>query len=120
MLLGLLSAAAKAQVDFGELGSSPAGWKIEWPETDFTQHSVPFNEILSGGPPKDGIPSIDSPIFAPVRDEQDLADREPVIAVEIDGDARAYPLQILMWHEIVNDIVGDVPVPLLRSARCGE
>jgi Protein of unknown function (DUF3179) len=62
-------------------------------------------------PPKDGIPSIDNPKFISVAEaDQWLADPEPVQIVDINSDARAYPLQILMWHEIVNDIVGDQPV----------
>ena len=43
--------------------ANPDRWKFEWPKTDFTKHSVDFNEILSGGPPKDGIPAIDNPGF---------------------------------------------------------
>ncbi len=74
-----------------------AGWR-----TDFGKHSVPLEEFTSGGPPRDGIPPIDDPKFVPVGAEE-IDDREPVIAIEIDGQARAYPLQILIWHEIVND-----------------
>ncbi len=90
--------------------------------TDWERRTIDTNELLSGGPPRDGIPSIDNPQF----DSQEkaalwLAPNEPVIALEINGDARAYPLQILTWHEIVNDTVGDVPVivtfcPLCNSA----
>ena len=71
-------------------------------EADFDLTTIDnWAEILSGGPPKDGIPSIDSPIFAPVADESDREGREPVIGIETNGDARAYPLSILIWHEIV-------------------
>jgi hypothetical protein len=79
--------------------SSPAGW-----ETDFTKHSVPLGEFASGGPGKDGIPSIEAPRFVtPETADEWLEAREPVIELELGDDARAYPIQILMWHEIVND-----------------
>ncbi|HFC11769.1 MAG TPA: DUF3179 domain-containing protein, partial [Anaerolineae bacterium] len=90
--------------------------------TDWTITSIDFDEILSGGPPRDGIPSIDEPKFIDSAEADEwLADNEPVIALEINGDARAYPLQIITWHEIVNDTVGDTPVivtfcPLCNSA----
>ncbi len=90
--------------------------------TDWERHTIDYDEILSGGPPRDGIPSIDAPTFVS-QDEAGmwLASNEPVIAVEIDGEARAYPLQILTWHEIVNDTLSDVPIivtfcPLCNSA----
>ena len=98
-------------------GISTRGW-----ETDFSRHSVPFDEIFSGGVPRDGIPPLDDPKFTtPEQADQWLGDAEPVISIEINGDARAYPLQILTWHEVVSDVVGGVPVvatfcPLCNSA----
>ena len=87
--------------------SDPTG-RNPW-RTDFSKHSIDYSEILLGQV-RDGIPSIDNPKFAPVSDDPDwLADREPVIALQIGDDARAYPLQIMTWHEIVNDIVGGEP-----------
>jgi hypothetical protein len=97
--------------------ADPARWRAEWPHTDFSKHSVAFDDILSGGPPKDGIPSIDAPVFAPVA-EADLPDQEPVIGLTIGDDARAYPLRILIWHEIVNDVVGGVPVAVTFCPLC--
>ncbi len=82
--------------------ASPAQWQVEWPNTDFEQTLVDFSEILSGGPPKDGIPSIDDPTFASP-EAVDLPPQEAVIGINSDTEARAYPLRILMWHEIVND-----------------
>jgi hypothetical protein len=74
---------------------------------------------MSGGVPKDGIPSIDEPEFAPVAERRDwLADREPVIGLAINGDARAYPLRVLTWHEIVNDTVGGMPVAVTYCPLC--
>ena len=81
---------------------------------------VDFDEIRSGGPPPDGIPPIDEPQFLPVADVDFLADNEPVLALEIDGDARAYPVQIMTWHEIVNDTVGGVPVAVSYCPLCNS
>ena len=98
--------------------ANPASWKTEWPRTDFSKHAIDYSEILSGGPPKDGIPSIDKPIFVPADSIDDLAHDEPVISLEVDGVARAYPLRILIWHEIVNDVVGSVPVAVTYCPLC--
>jgi hypothetical protein len=68
--------------------------------------------------PRDGIPAIDEPHFDAVSDVDWLADEEPVVALEVDGDARAYPLQIMTWHEIVNDKVGGVPVAVTFCPLC--
>ena len=90
----------------------------EW-KTDFTKYSVPFNEIMSGGPPKDGIPAIDTPQFDAVPDaDKWLKPREPVILFERAGEARAYPLQILIWHEIANDTVAGQPVAVTFCPLC--
>ena len=92
------------------------GWN-----TDFSRHSVPFNEILSGGPPRDGIPPLDNPKFTTLEEGDNfLGALEPVIAFELNGDARAYPLQILTWHEIVNDVVGGVPVAVTFCPLCNS
>src|SRR3989449_10971831 len=92
----------------------------EW-KTDFTKHSGPLNEIMSGGPPKDGIPAIDTPQFDDVPDaEKWLKPREPVILFEHAGKARAYPLQILIWHEIANDTVAGLPVAVTFCPLCNR
>ena len=98
--------------------ANPEYWKYEWPKTDFSQHSVDLGEIMSGGPPKDGIPSIDNPKFVPVSEMTELAETEPVIGLAIGGAARAYPLRILTWHEIVNDTLGGVPVAVTYCPLC--
>jgi len=83
-----------------------SGAQDAW-KTDFSKHTVPLEEIVPGGPPKDGIPAIDDPKFVTVREADGwLESREPVILVEHGEDARAYPYQILIYHEIVNDVVG--------------
>lgn len=74
-------------------------------ETDGVKHSVPLNEIIGGGPAKDGIPSIDKPKFVVVDEANDfLDDSEPGLAISFKGVDRFYPFKILVWHEIVNDI----------------
>ena len=92
------------------------GW-----ETDFSRRNVSLDEIFSGGVPRDGIPPLDDPAFVPV-DEADswLGAKEPVIYFETGGDARAYPLQIMTWHEIVNDEVGGVPVAVTFCPLCNS
>ncbi|MBM3942715.1 MAG: DUF3179 domain-containing protein [SAR202 cluster bacterium] len=78
-----------------------------------------LTEIIGGGPGKDGIPAIDQPDFVPVPEaDQWLDNREPVLVVDIGGDARAYPLQILIWHEIVNDQVGGQPITVTYCPLC--
>jgi hypothetical protein len=82
---------------------------------------VPLDEIVSGGPPPDGIPAIDRPVFVSAAGAAIwLVPKEPVLALEVKGDARAYPLQILMWHEIVNDVVGGVPVTITFCPLCNS
>ncbi len=98
--------------------ANPELWRHEWPRTDFSKHSVPLEEIRSGGPPKDGIPSIDAPSFKPVAEVPDLAETEPVIGLVLGGEARAYPLRILMRHEIVNDVVAGIPVAVTFCPLC--
>ena len=100
--------------------ADPAAWREEWRRTDFSRHSVAYDEIVSGGPPKDGIPAIDNPAFAPVSEIRGLAPRAPVISVAIGGEARAYPLRIMIWHEIVNDTVGGVPIAVTWCPLCNS
>lgn len=99
----------------------PPDWRGEWPRTDFAKHTVPLAEIRSVVR-KDGIPAIDDPKFAPPEDAArfGLADSEPVIGLVVGGEARAYPLRILTWHEIVNDRVGDVPVAVTYCPLCNS
>lgn len=96
----------------------PRGAEREF-STDFSIHSVPYTEILSGGPSKDGIPPIDEPSFVSITEADAwLEDVEPVIRVQFNGEAKAYPVQILMWHEIVNDDVGGEPITVTFCPLC--
>lgn len=101
------------------LPSTPPPFETyDW-STDFSKRIVEWDEILSGGPPKDGIPSIDDPTFESVDVARDwLTDRDPVILFQHNGDVRAYPLAILIWHEIVNDEVGGLPVAVTFCPLC--
>lgn len=92
----------------------------DW-ETNFCLHSVPYKEITSGGPPPDGIPALDDPKFEIVPEADSWLDkREPVIFFQEGQDIRAYPLQILIWHEIVNDVVGERPVVITFCPLCNS
>ncbi|MFU8827328.1 MAG: DUF3179 domain-containing protein [Brevefilum sp.] len=100
-------------------GRIPRGVEAEFPLTDFTVHSVSYNEILSGGPPRDGIPPIDQPEFISIAEADEwLRPVEPVIQVAVNEEVRAYPIQILTWHEIVNDTVGGLPVVVTFCPLC--
>ena len=83
----------------------------------FSRSAVAFEEILSGGPPKDGIPAIDQPVYKPVA-QVELAPQEAVIALTVNGRSRAYPLRILIWHEIVNDVLGGRPIAVTYCPLC--
>ncbi len=129
-----------AVVDDGEeVGATPepadtpdpaARFRNTWPETDFSQVTVDLDEIKSGGVPIDGIPPLDAEgattlearrsgeaNFAPVGDV-DYEGQLPVAFIEVGGEARAYPLHILTWHEIVNDVVGGTPVAVTFCPLC--
>lgn len=90
-----------------------SGWR-----TDFGRHSVPYGEIF-GAIPKDAIPAVDDPKFLAPREANTwLKDREPVVSLEVGGHARAYPLQVLIFHEIVNDVIGQTPVLVTFCPLC--
>ena len=91
--------------------------QTQWPETDFTRCTIDLGEIRSGGPPKDGIPSLDMPDFIPLS-EADYEPQAPLISVAFDGEARAYPLSILIWHEIVNDQIGQMSFSVTYCPLC--
>lgn len=106
----------------GCAAASPEFWQYEWPKTDFDNTSVEsWIEIMSGGPPKDGILALDDPTLIPVADESRIAEREPVITVEIEGSTpRTYPVRYLMWHEIVNDVIDGTPVAVTFCPLCNS
>ncbi len=81
---------------------------------------IDLSEIFSGGPPPDGIPPLEDPAFEPAGEVDWLPGVEPVLALEINGDARAYPLRIMTWHELVNGTVGGVPVTVSYCPLCNS
>ncbi|MCL6283903.1 DUF3179 domain-containing protein [Ruegeria sp. 2012CJ41-6] len=114
LILALLAA--------GPALANPDRWRAEWPGTDFSHTAISdWDEIQSGGPPRDGIPAISDPTFLRASDETRLGGREPVITVEIDGaEPRAYPIRYLIWHEIVNDSIGGIPVAVTYCPLCNS
>jgi hypothetical protein len=132
LLIGMLVLAAftLAACDGDELSSSNGAGggptdvlhvdKSGW-QTDFSRHSVPLSEFQSGGPPRDGIPPVDEPKPTSQADADEwLSDREPVLTVEVGDAVRAYPLQILVWHEIVNDTLGGRPIAVTYCPLCNS
>jgi hypothetical protein len=104
------------QIGFAQ-SATPERVMEQW-ETDTSIRSVPLNEfkVLL---PRDAIPPIDDPSFwGKKRGGRAFFEHEPVMAIELNGDARAYPLSILMWHELVNDVVGDIPVSVTYCPLC--
>jgi uncharacterized protein DUF3179 len=96
----------------------PAGASAEF-KTDFSRHSVPYSEIFSGGPPKDGIPAINEPRYVSVGEADGwLKPQEPVILVQVGEDARAFPIQILIWHEIANAEIGGLSLLVTFCPLC--
>jgi hypothetical protein len=111
---GSVSPGSTAKPDLGSLRVRADGWR-----TDFTKASVDLGEFFGGGPPKDGIPPVDEPRFESIDAARGwLTDRSPVVSLEAGGKARAYPLAILTWHEIVNDSLGGVPVVVTFCPLC--
>lgn len=89
--------------------------------TDFSKHSVPTDQIYDGGVSKNGIPAIDFPEFINLKDAGGfLTELDYGILLNVKNDVRFYPFNILNWHEIVNDIVGGVPVAVTFCPLCGS
>jgi hypothetical protein len=108
------ASSTPAGADTNRLRVSKSGWK-----TDFTRASVDLAEFQGGGPPKDGIPALDEPKFESIAAARDwLADKSPVISLQVGDAARAYPLAVLMWHEIANDTLGGTPVVVTFCPLC--
>lgn len=87
---------------------------------DLANSIIPVKQILSGGPPRDGIPSIDKPKFIEANKADYLKPEDRIIGITVDGEARAYPIRILNWHEIVNDKVNGKSVAVTFCPLCGS
>ena len=100
---------------------------------DSSKFTIPLESILSGGPPPQGIPALGfsgdhtgavsespQPVFISQQEATWLADEEPVIVMNLKGQSRIYPLQILTWHEIINDTLGGVPITVTFCPLCNS
>jgi len=135
---GCLDAASGNAADLGGNGTTTAGRSTDGgadTQTGASDAALPTRDaalhvpddakrlrenVVSGGPGKDGIPSVDDPSFEPVDEVGDrLANNAPVFGVEVDGEAKAYPQYVLVWHEIANDVVGDVPIAMTYCPLTG-
>lgn len=81
---------------------------------------IRIEEVVWGGVAADGIPALDDPPLIDASEAAVLDDEETVFGVEIGGDARAYPYRYMDWHEMLNDVVGGVPVTLAYCTLCGS
>jgi len=113
-------AAALFLTPLAAVADTPRDWVGEFPLTDFETRSIEYDEIVTDGPRRDQITPIDDPQFIPVAEATGIGDFEPVLSIGIDGDFRAYPLRILLFHEIVNDVVGGVPVLVSYCPLCNS
>ncbi len=86
---------------------------------DLSDSSISTDLILQGGPPRDGIPSIDKPVFIAAGKSSFMKNADRVLGIEIDGVARAYPVKILNWHEIVNDEIAGQKIVVTYCPLCG-
>ncbi|MDA3948469.1 MAG: DUF3179 domain-containing protein [Spirochaeta sp.] len=111
------------------LDQAPPGRAAGEFTTDFSRATVSYADVISGGPSKGGIPAIDRPQFETVDQASEwIADREPVLVLESslvrDGESpggdsiHVYPLQVIMWHEIVNDVIDGKPVTVTYCPLC--
>ena len=115
LIAGAIALAAIWWFDISMPSGPTTGWK-----TDFSKSIIDLDQVVSGGVPRDGIPPIDNPRFLPVERAYHLADNSPVVAVNVAGDARAYPLEVLTRHEIVNDVLGEIPVAVTFCPLCNS
>lgn len=101
-------------------GLSLAGFPQAAGALDLSDARVPLEEILDGGPPKDGIPALTDPKVVPAEQANDLGPADRILGLAMNGQARAYPIKILNWHEVVNDRLGGQPVLVSYCPLCGS
>lgn len=114
-----LSASTRA-VDGSAKEDVPSALRQAIDDPSLPKPLVDPGEVSSGGPPPDGIPAVDKPKFVRPADVDWLSSDEPVLALEIAGEQRAYPVQIMIWHEIVNDHVAGTPVAVTYCPLCNS
>jgi hypothetical protein len=117
----LLSNTPKRTQNDQNCPKPPIPYSDFWSITDFCTITVPIDEIISGGPPPDGIPPIDNPTFESIESASAwLAPQSPVLVFEYNDIARAYPLAMMTRHEIVNDVVDDLPIAVTYCPLCNS
>jgi hypothetical protein len=120
ILFTILQSAGYGVSDQRKVGQNPdyPDWK-----TNTTKRSIQLKDLVTPDVPvaKDGIPAIDQPRFISVKEARNwLSDKEPVIALQVKGVNRAYPLQILVWHEVINERIAGVPVIITYCSICNS
>nr|WP_258190773.1 DUF3179 domain-containing (seleno)protein [Arthrobacter sp. PAMC25284] len=121
--------SAQGQQGTGSTGSTDGGGtdvanvpnflRQSFPTTDFSRADPAIANVLSGGPAKDGIPALDNPAFVPVS-EFTRPDSVQALLLEGSTEIKAYPYNILVWHEIVNDTIDGEPVAVTFCPLCGS
>lgn len=106
-------------IAFAAHAEMPDTWPKDWPNTDLSKMTVDPDSIVTVSRERDFFESIDDPKYVPVSEADYLPD-EPVISVSINGDARAYPQSVMIWHEIVNTEVGGKPVSVTFCPLCNS
>lgn len=109
---------ALSALDQNESLAGPGGRPSLDEQFDLSDLRVERDEMLRGGPPKDGIPALTAPETSAIEDVDFLRDDDRLVAVEMGGEARAYPIRMLNWHEIVNDELGGVPIAVVYCPLC--
>ncbi len=109
----------KAQEVTSQVSNKIVGGGFEFTEEQLKNAKIPFSQLRSGGPSKDGIPSIDDPKFVNINEaDKFLRNDDPVLGLDYKGVARAYPHRIMNWHEIVNDTVAGEPILVTYCPLC--
>ncbi len=120
-LLAALVSSGTAVAQPSAVPYSIFDFQREFPLTDFFRRSVPLTEIFTGGPRRTSFPTIHEPKFAPVAEALvEIDGVEPVLSLLINGDARAYPPRMMLFHDIVNAVVGGVPVLVTYCPLCNS
>lgn len=115
VIAGLLLAVSTSYA----VAQAPDSVLREFPKGDFSISAVDWSEVRSGGVARDRIPAIDRPQTISIAEAaEELEPTEPVVGLVINGEARAYPLRVLIWHEIANDELGGVPVAVTYCPLC--
>jgi len=121
VLLFTLNLVASTQVKTVDNRSSALKRATTYWNTNWNKHTIEYKELLFGGPPRDGIPPIDKPTFVDVKQAKTwIKDNEPVVFVKINDKVKAYPIQILIWHEIVNDTLGGKNISVTFCPLCNS